>query len=74
VQNDDRHDGGPSMANVKEQLRELLDRLPDDCSIEDVQYQLYVMETIQRRIELAEKGEVVSQADAEKRLDKWITK
>lgn len=74
MQNDDRHDGGPSMANVKEQLRELLDRLPDDCSIEDVQYQLYVMETIQRRIELAEKGEVVSQADAEKRLDKWITK
>ncbi|MDM8009240.1 MAG: hypothetical protein QUV05_24125 [Phycisphaerae bacterium] len=62
------------MANAKEQLRELLNRLPDDCSIEDVQYQLYVMETIQRRIDLAEKGETVSQADAEKRLDKWITK
>ena len=62
------------MANAKQQLRELLDRMPDDCSIEDVQYQLYVMETIQRRIEMAEKGEVVSQAEAEKRLDKWITK
>lgn len=74
MKDDDDCDRASSMANAKEQLRELLNRLPDDCSIEDVQYQLYVMETIQRRIDLAEKGETVSQADAEKRLDKWITK
>lgn len=66
--------GSFRMANAKQQLRDLLDRMPDDCSIEDIQYQLYVMETIQRRIDLAEKGETVSQAGAEKRLDKWITK
>jgi hypothetical protein len=62
------------MPNAKQQLRELLDRLPDNCSIEDVQYQLYVMETIQHRLELAERGGTVTQADAEKRLEKWLTK
>lgn len=35
------------MANAKQQLRELPERMPDDCSIEDIQYQRHVLETIQ---------------------------
>ncbi len=62
------------MTNVKQQVRELLDRLPDDCSVEDIQYQLYVTQTIRHRLDLAERCEAVSQADAEERFDKWRIK
>jgi len=30
------------MEQAKQTVRELLDRLPDDCSLDDVQYHLYV--------------------------------
>jgi hypothetical protein len=42
------------MSTVKEEVRVLLDKLPDDCSLEDVQYHLYVVEKIHRGIARAE--------------------
>lgn len=32
------------MSTTKEQVQSLLQQLPDDCSIEDIQYHLYVIE------------------------------
>ncbi len=32
---------------TKETVRDLLDRLPDDCTIEDVLYHLYVVQEIE---------------------------
>ena len=32
---------------AKDAVRELLDRLPDDCSLEDVLYHLYVLREIE---------------------------
>jgi len=32
------------MSTAKEEVKTLLDKLPDDCSLEDVQYHLYVVE------------------------------
>jgi hypothetical protein len=58
----------------KAQAREVLERLPDDCSLEDVQYHLYVAEKLRRRIAQADAGQAVPQAEAEKRLDKWLIK
>ena len=62
------------MLNTKQQVREVLDRLPDDCSIEDVQYHLYVADTIHRRLELKRSTPIVSQDRAESRLEKWLIK
>ena len=59
------------MLNAKQQVLKVVEQLPDDCSIEDIQYQLYVLETLQRRAEMAEQGDFVSQEEAEKRMDKW---
>ena len=36
------------MLNTKDEIRKLLDRLPDDASWEDVQYSIYVRERINR--------------------------
>jgi predicted transcriptional regulator len=62
------------MVNVKRQVQEILKHLPEDCSVEDVQYHLYVIEKIRRRLESAARGEVVPQSEAEKRLEKWLIK
>ena len=62
------------MVSVKRQVALVLKELPEDCSIEDVQYYLYVLETVRRRMELAERGKFVPQSAAEKRMAKWIAK
>ena len=36
------------MEAVKQEVSKLLTRLPDDCSLEDVQYHLYVLQKIER--------------------------
>jgi hypothetical protein len=33
---------------TKDQVRALLDRLPEDCTLDDVQYHLYVVQAVTR--------------------------
>lgn len=58
--------------DAKSQVRDVLDRLPDDCSSEDVQYHLYVAEKLRRRIAQADAGQAVPHSEAEKRLENWL--
>ena len=62
------------MRSVKQLVREALDQLPDDGSWEDVQYRLYVLETLHRRTESAEREEFVEQAEVEQRISEWLQK
>lgn len=55
---------------AKNEIQSLLQKLPDDCSFEDIQYHLYVIEKIRKGIERAEIEGVVSQDEVEKRFDK----
>jgi len=48
-----------------------LEKLPDNCTLEDIQYHLYVVEKVHRGIERAEKEGAITQQDAEKQLRKW---
>ena len=61
------------MVSVKEEVASLLERLPDDCSLEDIQYHLYVLEKIRRGLASAESEGVIEQEEAEARLSKWLT-
>ena len=45
-----------------------------DCSLEDVQYHLYVVDKIHRGIERAEKEGTLSQDEVERKLEKWTSK
>ena len=58
----------------KEQVRVLLDSLPNDCTIEDVQYGLFVIERIRDGLEAVERGDVISHEEVKKRMEKWLTK
>ncbi len=50
----------------------MLETLPDDSSLEDIQYHLYVLEKIKRGVERAESEGTVSHAEAKQRLGKWL--
>lgn len=62
------------MSTAKDEVKAILDKLPDDCSLEDVQYHLYVVEKIHRGIERAEQEGTISQDEAERNFSKWTSK
>jgi len=58
---------------TKERVRDLLDRLPDDCSVDDVLYHLYVIQSIDRGLSEVAAGETVSHEEVERELrEKWV--
>ena len=61
------------MSTAKEEVEALLSKLPDDCSIEDIQYQLYVIEKVRKGLEAADTQGVVTEEEVEQRLGKWLT-
>jgi hypothetical protein len=62
------------MSTAKEEVESLLNKLPDDCSLEDIQYHLYVIEKVRRGLEAADSQGALSQEEAEERLGRWLTK
>jgi hypothetical protein len=41
------------MSNAKQQAESLLNKLPENCSIEDIQYHLYVLDKVRHGLEHA---------------------
>ena len=62
------------MHTAKQEVRSLLQKLPNDCTLEDIQYHLYVIEKINKGLSRAKREGVISQQDVEKRLAKWTSK
>ena len=60
------------MPTAKEEVRRMLDRLPDDASFEDIQYHIYVREKVERGLEAVEANQVLTEEEAERRLSKWL--
>ena len=60
------------MHTTKQDVRELLDQLPDDSTIEDIQYHLYVLEKIHRGQEDIRDGRHCSHEQAKERLSRWL--
>lgn len=55
----------------KEEVRRLLDQLPDEVSYEDIQYHIYVQQKIDRGLEASDKGDFVSDEEIERRIARW---
>jgi predicted transcriptional regulator len=62
------------MNTAKEEVQSLLSKLPDDCSLEDIQYHLYVIEKVRNGLEAAESQGTVSHEEVEQRFSKWLTR
>lgn len=60
------------MHTAKQDVRELLDQLPDDSTIEDIQYHLYVLEKIRRGQDDIRNGRHYTHEQAKERLTRWL--
>ena len=58
---------------AKHSVRALLDRLPEDCTLDDVQYHLYVVQAVARGEADERAGRVIPHAQVESELRrKWL--
>ena len=55
----------------KEEVRRLLERLPDEASYEDIQYHIYVQQKIDSGLEASERGDFISDEEIERRIVQW---
>lgn len=64
-----------AMNTPKAEVAHLLKSLPEDSTLEDIQYHLYVLEKIKRGIERGESQieGAIPHAEAKKRLAKWLS-
>ena len=60
------------MATAKQEVLKVLDTLPEDASLEDIQYHLYVLQHIERGRQDIEAGRVIPQDEVERRMARWL--
>lgn len=61
-----------AMQTAKQDVQELLKHLPDDSSMEDIQYHLYVLEKIRRGRDDVRDGRGYTHEEAKERLSRWL--
>jgi predicted transcriptional regulator len=58
---------------AKQAVRELLDKLPDDCTIEDVLYHLYVLQRLSQGLAEADAGKLIPHEQVQDELRRrWL--
>ena len=60
------------MLPAKEEVRRLLELLPDDASLEDIQYHIYVRQKIMRGLDDVEAGPSLSEEEFGTRMSRWL--
>ena len=60
------------MGTAKEEVKKILEGLPDEASLEDIQYHIYVRQKIARGLDDIGAGRMLSQEDVEERMSKWL--
>jgi predicted transcriptional regulator len=61
------------VVTTKETVRAVLDRLPDDCTLDEVLYHLYVVRSIERGLADVEAGRTIPHEEvAEEFRRKWV--
>jgi len=60
------------MSPVKEEAIKLIEKMPDECSIEDIHYHLFVREKIKHMLANLDDGKDLTHEEAEKRVSLWL--
>ena len=63
-----------AVQTAKQEVQELLQELPDDATLEDIQYHIYVKQKIAQGLADVRAGRIVSQEEIEKRFARWLEK
>jgi hypothetical protein len=60
--------------NIKAEAVRLIQSLPEDCTFEDIQYHLYVLQKVERGIRSLEEEGGIPHEEVRERLAKWLTR
>ncbi|TAK61621.1 MAG: hypothetical protein EPO24_05680 [Bacteroidetes bacterium] len=63
---------GEPLPSPKDAVTKLLKNLKDDVSYEDIMYEIYVLEKIERGLRDIEQGNVFSHEEVKASLKKWL--
>jgi len=59
-------------ATAKQEVEQLLEHLPDDSTLEDIQYHLYVLEKIRHGQADVAAGRTYTQEEVRARMQRWL--
>ena len=57
-----------TMGKLKEEAKDLIDRLPENANLDDLMYELYVNQKIQNGLDAIDKGDIMTHEDVKKRF------
>jgi hypothetical protein len=57
---------------AKEIVKEVIDSLPDEVSLDEIRHALFVREKVERADKEFREGKGIPHEEAMKRLDKWL--
>lgn len=60
------------MPTAKQDVRDLLEKLPDEATFDDIEYQIYVLHEIREGIAEADRGELIDHEEVKRRMAKWL--
>ena len=61
-----------SSGSVKGQILKAIQDLPDDATVESAMERIFVLYKIEQGIEQADRGQVVPQEEAWRRMEQWL--
>lgn len=59
------------METLKHEAMNAISKLPESASIDDIMYELYVIDKVKKGKEAAERGETVSIEDIRREMQSW---
>ncbi len=59
------------MSSIKENAIEMIKNLPENCTLEDIQYELYVKQKIEKGLADIDRGDVLSEEEADNEINSW---
>jgi hypothetical protein len=59
------------MKPLKAEAAEVISRMPDEAGIDDIMYELYVLEKLRKAEKDIEAGRTISTEELEERMGKW---
>lgn len=62
----------PAFESPKQATLDLVQRLKDDVTFEDIMYELYVLQGIERGLKDSAEGRTLTHEQARQRLDRWL--
>ena len=66
--------GGYFMAEIKQQVIQIIQSLPDDVTLDDIMAELYFKLQVDSGLKELDDGKGIPHEEVEKRMSKWLTK